>query len=395
MKTDSLLRPQDLSDFLSHQLAQKDAAFYVVDLAKVEGQLALWRQLLPNVEPFYAVKCNPDPVILSLLHHLGAGFDCASQGEIALAQSLGVLPNKIIFANPCKHPHQILFAQAQGVHTYTFDCVEELEKIYALDANARLVLRLKTDDSHSLCQFSTKFGASMQEVPAILERAKALNAALIGVSFHVGSGCKDVIAYSQALADSKEVFDRAQALGFQLTLLDIGGGFPSFPDAKINFEAIAQTIRTALAKYFSQYPNLQIIGEPGRFMVGNSHTLYVNVMSKKQKIDEQTAKKRFFYYINEGVYGSFNCLFFDHYELNIQPLNRTAGDLYHTTLFGQTCDSMDKIGEGLQMPELFVGDWLRVENFGAYTRAPASAFNGFPVPQRYYVQGKTADFLQK
>ena len=364
---------------------EKGNAFYVIDLERVKNQLALWRKCLPQSRPYYAVKCNPDPVIWELLQQEKIGFDCASKGEIEQVQRWGVEAKDIIFANPCKHPQQIDFAQKNSIHTYTFDCIEELEKIHQIDKNARLVLRLKTDDSNSLCRFSTKFGAELSEITLILEKAKMLNVNFIGTSFHVGSGCRDAESYQKALIDCKKVFDQAKKMGFKPYFLDIGGGFPGFKNEDAAFEKMAETIQNALKTHFSEEENLEIIGEPGRFLVAASHTLYVNITSKKAKFDSQKQEKNFVYYINEAVYASFNCLFFDHYQAKLLPFKKSEKQ-YLSTVFGQTCDSLDKIVENIWLPELEIGDWFKVENFGAYTIAPASTFNGFDLPDKYYLK---------
>ena len=59
---------------------------------------------MPRVEPFYAVKCNPEPNIIAALAALGAGFDCASVAVLQAAAAAGVPQERILFANPCKRP---------------------------------------------------------------------------------------------------------------------------------------------------------------------------------------------------------------------------------------------------------------------------------------------------
>jgi ornithine decarboxylase len=87
---------------------------------------------MPRVLPFYAVKCHPEPAVLRLLIAMGAGFDCASQGELQMMLDLGVHPSRIIFAHPCKRPCDIRFARERGVTLTTFDTESELHKMAAL-----------------------------------------------------------------------------------------------------------------------------------------------------------------------------------------------------------------------------------------------------------------------
>ena len=99
-----------------------------------------------------AVKCNNEPAILDLLAKHGLGFDCASKGEIQTILNLGVPPNRIIFANPCKQTSHVKYASANSVSMMTFDNEQELHKIKSTYPDAQLVIRIRVDDSKSVCQ---------------------------------------------------------------------------------------------------------------------------------------------------------------------------------------------------------------------------------------------------
>lgn len=90
-----------------------------------------WRAAMPRVLPFYAVKCHPEPAVLRLLIAMGAGFDCASKGELQMMLDMGVHPSRIIFAHPCKRACDIRFARENGVTLTTFDTESELHKMAA------------------------------------------------------------------------------------------------------------------------------------------------------------------------------------------------------------------------------------------------------------------------
>jgi diaminopimelate decarboxylase len=211
----------------------------------------------------------------------------------------------------------------------------------------------------------------MEDVERLLGIAKALSLKVVGVSFHVGSGCKNPDQFKSAIADSKRCFEIAHTLGMDFTILDIGGGFEDE-----TFEETAQVISNTLAD--AQFgEDVQVIAEPGRFFVSSSHTLVVNVIGKKDLVDRTDGEKMFVYYLNDGMYGSFNCVHFDHAKPIICPFNERDGKRFKSKIFGPTCDSMDKITDEVFLPELAIGEWCYVENFGAYTCAAASTFNGF------------------
>ena len=347
-----------------------EEAFYIVDVGKVIKQVQIWNDLLPDIKPYYAVKCNPNELVLKVLSSLDVNFDCASKNEIATVVSITGDPSRIIFANPCKMSNQIKYARANDVDLMTFDSHHELYKIKLYHPYSDLILRIKVDDSQSLCKFGCKFGANLDEVEKLLEIAKTLSLNVIGISFHVGSGCKDNQQYVKAIEDSKKCFDIAHKLGMKFTVLDIGGGFENE-----TFEECAKVIRESIEKNFGEM-ELRVIAEPGRFFVSSSHTLVVNIIGKKDNINED-GEKEFVYYLNDGMYGSFNCIHFDHQKPIICPFNERDGKRYRSKIFGPTCDSMDKIDDDAFLPELAIGEWCYIENFGAYTCAAASTFNGF------------------
>lgn len=358
----------DICDIISSTLEGNvsEEAFFIADIGKVIRQYEKWTEKLPRVKPYYAVKCNPNPVILKVLADLGCNFDCASKNEIASVLNVAD-SSRIIFANPCKMSGQIKYARAVDVDTMTFDSDHELYKIKLYHPNAKLLLRIKVNDVGSRCRFGCKFGCPVTDVENLLNIAKALSLNITGVSFHVGSGCTDVERYREAIQDSLKCIDIAKKLGMNPTIVDIGGGFDDF-----TFDTIADIVN-------SFETDVEFWAEPGRFMVNGSHTLVVNVIGKKQSDGE------FVYYLNDGVYGSFNCIFFDHAVPEVCPFNERNGPRYKSKIFGPTCDSIDKIADEVMLPELAIGEWCYVENFGAYTTAAASTFNGFQQTPVIYV----------
>lgn len=387
--------------FLKNKHQTSDQSFYVINLTKVVQQYYRWKKHLPRVIPYYAVKCNPDPLIMSILLKLGCCFDCASKNEISQVLELGTSPDKIIFANPVKSASHIKYARSAGVDLMTFDDVNELYKIKLHHPAAKLLLRIKIDDSKSLCRFSSKFGAgtSENELVPIFNTAEACALNLIGVSFHVGSNCFGVESYANAIKNAASVFQLAEKNGFLFTVLDIGGGFPGLQTA-ITFEDISKTVNDAIDEHFHQdkYPELQIIAEPGRYMVASSHILVSNVIGKKEeaKTCASESAPNFKYYINDGVYSSYNCIHYDHVLPTIQAEKASDGGdkvtLFKSIVFGPTCDSMDTIDTNCMLPELNPGDWVYSEDMGAYTvSAATTGFNGFLPAQKYYCTHPTCE----
>ncbi|XP_022766544.1 ornithine decarboxylase-like [Durio zibethinus] len=352
--------------------------FYVLDLGVVMALFDKWARNLPIAQPFYAVKCNPNPAFLGALAALGSGFDCASKAEIESVLSLGVSPGRIIFANPCKAESHIKYAATVGVNLTTFDSKEELEKIKKWHPKCALLIRIKApEDGGARCPLGLKYGALPEEVTPLLQAAQAARLTITGVSFHIGSGAMQFRAYREAISAAKIVFETAARLGMpKMDVLNIGGGFTAGPQ----FAEAASTVKAALQTYFPHKSGLTVIAEPGRFFAESAFTLATNIIGKRVRGDLRE------YWINDGIYGSMNCILYDHAVVTCMPLtgssnrsNPTSKEArsYDSTVFGPTCDALDTVLKGYPLPDLQVNDWLVFPNMGAYTAAAGSNFNGF------------------
>ena len=321
--------------------------------------------------------------MIRLLAELGTGFDCASKAEIEQVLKMDIDPTRIIYAQPCKTNSYVRYASDHGVKQMTFDNADELYKIKQLFPDAELFLRILTDDSSSMCRLSLKFGASLDCTNELLALARALKLNVVGVSFHVGSGASDPFAFMKAVRDARVVFDQAVEHGFSLHTLDVGGGFCSE-----TFEEMAAVLSEALEECMPAHIN--VIGEPGRYYMSSAFTLACNVIARRSVEDPGTGQKSYMIYLNDGLYGNFSSIIFDH-QNPIARVLRAANCSYYDTraaqesctgveysIWGPTCDGIDRIAESIRFDHtLNVGDWLYFENMGAYTKCSATKFNGF------------------
>ncbi|KAH7567074.1 hypothetical protein JRO89_XS07G0013300 [Xanthoceras sorbifolium] len=345
--------------------------FYVLDLGVVASLYDKWIQSLPMVHPFYAVKCNPEPALLGALAALGSNFDCASRAEIEAVLALGVSPDRIIYANPCKAVSHIKYAASVGVNLTTFDSREELDKIRKWHPKCALLIRVKgPDDSGARSPLGAKYGALEDEVEPLLQAAQSAQLNVTGVSFHIGSGATKLHAYHGAIAAAKEVFDTAARLGMpKLSVLNIGGGFTADP----HFDEAVSVVKSSLQTHFANVPGLNIMSEPGRFFAESAFTLATNIIGKRVRGDLRE------YWINDGIYGSMNCIVNDSAIVTCMPLTSSSkvSKNYSSTVFGPTCDAFDTVLKEHQLPELRVSDWLVFPKMGAYAASTGSRFNGF------------------
>lgn len=380
---------------------EKDDCFVIGDLGDIVNKYKGWLKAIPRVRPFYAVKCNDDYPVLKILADMGASFDCASKGEIQKVLNLHVSPDRIIYANPCKQQSMLKYAAKNKVATMTFDNEAELYKIKNIYPNARCVLRILPPSNFKVqCELGIKFGCHPSKAGALLEVARSLDLDVVGISFHVGSGCEEASAFAVAIQQARDVFDLALQMGFDMQLLDIGGGFPGQESAAVSFLEIANVVNMALDKYFPAEEGVDIISEPGRYFVASAFTVAVNIIAKRVVARDQHGENgellnhpsacdepSIMYYVNDGVYGSFNCLLFDHASVTVNTLKDEDVDevCYESSIWGPTCDGLDCILQAVQLPDHEVGEWLYFRDMGAYTMAAASTFNGMPGPIRHYV----------
>ena len=363
-----------------------DDAFFIVDLGELLERYKQWVTLLPRIKPFCAVKACPDPMVLKTLAVLGCDFYCSSKTEIVQVTNIDVPSNRILFVNPIKDPQHIKFARSINVDLMTFDNEVELYKIKLYHPYAKLLVRIEVENSGYSTKMSSKFGCPISEVRSLLEKARSLDLEVVGVTFYIGNKNSELEAFSKAIENCKKVFEIATALGMNMYYLNIGGGFPGgASNSLLTFEDIARTVNEAIDTHFANMEDLKIIAEPGRYFSTKSHTLVFNVIGKR-KGPEDLKNPSFEYYMNDGIYGSFSCLIFDGVIPDISCLNNKPNDKkYKSTLYGPTCDNMDVITRSAELPELGLGDWCFVENFGAYTQVTSSEFGGFGMKENYYL----------
>lgn len=358
-------------------------AFYAMLPSRIDASIRLWTKELPTVKPFYAVKCNPEPKFLNYLFDRGINFDCASERELLEIRDLARtrVADRIIYANPCKSGRDLQAAESVGSPLTVVDSVEEVEKLADLSYKGTALIRVAVDDTGSDMPFSSKFGALGKDIKTIAEAAYSLSIGIRGFSFHIGSSSKDYKAYSKAIEYCSGFSVTLLNQGHAPEIIDIGGGFlPAY--AEDDFKLKASSIRETISK---TYPSIKFIAEPGRFLAGNSFDFFVEVIGKKFVGGEWK------YTIDDSIYGQFSSILFDHAKpvwTRVRSERDVCRPYTKGTLFGRTCDSLDVIAKSDSMEELDVGDWLRFPRMGAYTRATASEFNGFPRPNVFILDEK-------
>ncbi|MCK8105585.1 type III PLP-dependent enzyme [Pseudoalteromonas sp. 2CM41L] len=352
------------------QLAsQYGAPLMVLDCDAIRRQYRALKHALPGVVLHFALKPLPHAAVVRTLLDEGASFDLATSGEVDLVASQGVPSERTIHTHPIKRDSDIRDALAYGCTVFVVDNINELEKFIAYKDQAEILVRLSFRNKDAFADLSKKFGCSPEAAIDIISLAQQLGIRIKGLSFHVGSQSPNPTKYVEAINASAKVVKQVAELGLPaLSTLDIGGGFPVpySPDV-LPIDVFCAPINIALA----QLPEtMQIIAEPGRFIVASSVTSVASIMG------QATREGKTWYYLDDGVYGSFSGLMFDEAAYPIDSAKQD-GERFESVLAGPTCDSIDVISDSIMLPKLNNGDLIISRMMGAYTLATATDFNFF------------------
>jgi len=353
---------------------------FVVDHAQLRRNYEEFRRYLPRVQAYFAVKANSDASIVRTLYKAGASFDVASMPEFRIVyENIKDMPgkqrqdwiwDKIVYANPIKATETL-----QELNQYkplvTYDNSEEIRKIKKHAPQAGLALRLKVPNTGAMVELSSKFGAAPGEAVDLILEADKAGLVVEGLSFHVGSQTTNFENYVQAINLAANVFREARDRGYmKMNLLDIGGGFPApYDDCVRPFRELARIINREIDRLFPK--DIQILAEPGRFMVATAATAISKIIGKAVR------DGKLCYYIDDGVYHTFSGVIFDHCHYHLKAFKK--GPTQICSVFGPTCDALDVVSMAEDLPaDLELGDLLYSEYIGAYSHASSTFFNGFP-----------------
>ena len=351
-------------------VAQHGSPLLLLDCDVVRRQYKSLQAALPGVGLFYALKPLPHPAVVAELRDLGGGFDVATSGEIKLVRAAGVGPERCIHTHPIKTDAEIRAALRFGIRRFVVDNPDELRKFRRHRGRAEVLLRLSFRDPTAVVDLSRKFGCEPAAVIPMLELAQSLGVTVRGLSFHVGSQVAEPRKYVEAIGVCTELIAHACASGLaDLNLLDIGGGFPiAYGGTMQPIREFCRPIRQALKQVAR---GVRVIAEPGRFIAGPAGTAVATVVGRAQR------EGRWWYYLDDGLYGSYNGQLYDHARYPIDAPG-CRGPAHPCVLAGPTCDSIDVVREDIPLPELQLGDLVVGRMMGAYTACSATDFNFIP-----------------
>lgn len=357
-------------DEVRRLVATYGSPLLIIDCERVRAQYRRLHKALPGVDLHYALKPLPASAVVRTIDALGGWMDLATTGEVQLIQRLGIDPARCIHTHPIKRDKDIRNALQAGVRVFVADNPDEVRKFRACKEDAELLLRVSFRSPGAVSDLSRKFGCDPEHALELAKLAASLGVNVRGFSFHVGSQAPQPLKHVEAIEACSTLIRQARRakLG-RFDTLDIGGGFPiEYTQPVPDIGRFCAPIRKALTTIPK---GLRVIAEPGRYIAGPSAIGVASVMGRAER------EGHWWYYLDDGLYGSYSGQLFDHARYPIESL-KTEGAQFPSVLAGPTCDSIDVIAENLMLPKLKAGDLIVGRAMGAYTWASASEFNFFP-----------------
>ena len=346
--------------------------FLILDTAIVRAKARRFRAAMPRVRPHYAVKANPDRRVLKVLAQEGCGFEIASTAELDLLLGLGVPGRGGLLLQPREvaRGDRLRRGQGRGVvrgrqHRRGAQGPRGRSPTPGSTCASRPPTSAATGRSPAS---SAQASADAREIVAL---AAKLGADLAGVTFHVGSQCRNPENWRVALEKARSLFDAMAKAGLKPRLLNIGGGYPVRHVKPIpSIEMIGQVVNEGLKAFPEE---VQVIAEPGRYLVSDAGYFVCRVLGTANR-----AGKRWMHW-DAGMFGG---VIETTEGLKYRIRTDRSGPDIPWTVGGPTCDSVDIVMRDEPLPsDLQEGDFIYICNAGAYTTAYASQFNGFPLPE--------------
>jgi diaminopimelate decarboxylase len=342
----------------------------------------------------YAMKANSNLEVLKLWKSQGLGVDIVSGGELKQALKAGFTGFEIIFSGVGKSKEEIRMALSANIRQFNVESAPELERLAELakergperGAKASVVLRVNPDvDAKTHPYISTgfrenKFGIGLPELSHCLEVLKTSSSLkLVGLSCHIGSQLRDLSALKEAWQKMRKLYEELQAQGFQLSILDLGGGLgiDYAQEASSDLASIEQYSQLLKSEFGDLKTHFQF--EPGRILVARSGVLLTEVQYIKE-----TREKNFVicssgmnHLMRPALYQAEHRIF----QMQLTSGGERASSTLAADVVGPICESSDFLGKNRSFQNLKAGDWIAVADVGAYGASMMSSYNLFPLAE--------------
>jgi ornithine decarboxylase len=345
----------------------------LLDREKARAQYEALQATLPMVQHHFAIKALRHPAVIAAVDECGGYFDVMTNSDVDMVRAGGISPERCVHTNPIKKPEDIIHGLTAGIRTFVVDNPAEIDKFSAYSDEVQLLIRLSFRNPDAKSDLSYKFGVQPVEADQLIRYALKKSLRVAGFSLHVGSQIHAAQAYVHAINETVNLIDEMERThGIQFQIFNIGGGFPvDYVEPMPSLKEIAEAISPLLGSLAQRFT---IYSEPGRFVAAPAMTLITQIVGKSIR------EGRPWYYVDDGLYGSYSNVMFENVTPPIIALKELEDSSAHTlssaVLAGPTCDSVDVITTDCPLPDLEIGDFLVSPMMGAYTAVSATEYNG-------------------
>ncbi|RME53465.1 hypothetical protein D6783_01960 [Candidatus Woesearchaeota archaeon] len=386
------------------QIAQQEGfphiPIHIYDLDAISAKTREFLAQIPAVSKLaFALKCNRDREVIQTLLEEGCTLEINNEQEADIAMQMGVPLEETINSSPITPPHDLRYLLEHGVKSFCIDSASQINQISRearrLDANPHVYLRIDVSNVGSLFDLS-RLGAHPSKAADLLNMAGDFGLIPEGLTFHVGSQCENPDNWKKAIQTSSEIFSTMLKYGIELTVLDIGGGFPArYTEKSPLFSRVASTINEALRDYIDR--SVHIWAEPGRFLVADAGWTVCSITQLDESFKEEgktIGRATINYSAFSGLTELFEC---DHFTYPIyahtQPNNERSEMIGIYDIIGSSCAGTDYIARGVQLQRLAEGDAIIIALTGAYNQDAYGnldknlrTFNGANFAKKVYVR---------
>jgi ornithine decarboxylase len=370
----------ELRDYSNHVglkkiISSHGSPLLVLDLERVKTQYQVLQKALPMVDHHFAIKALRQPEVIATIAKCGGFFDIMTKDDADMVAAQHIDPKHCTHTNPIKPPRDIAYAHKMGITTFVVDNPAEVDKFIPYAGQIKLLIRLSFPNPQAKSDLSFKFGVPPEEAEDLVAYTLRKGLKVAGFAMHVGSQIHAAQAYSTAITKVTELIAKVEHdHAIALEILDIGGGFPvNYLEPSPSLQEIADVITPLITPLTKR---MRIISEPGRFIVAPAMTLLTQIVGKSMRHGTQ------WYYINDGLYGSYSNIIYEQVHAPIFALKEiestTPLPLQPCAVAGPTCDSVDVVSIDCPLPDLTIGDYIVSPMMGAYTVPSSTNFNGIP-----------------
>ena len=352
----------------------------------------------------YSAKANSNLSILSKMNQVNCGADVVSGGELYRAKQAGIPSEKIIFAGSGKTREEIQKALEANILLFSVESEGELILINEVAQEnsflARVSLRVNPAvDANSHSYISTgrehdKFGIPSTDLISLYKRYKDLEGiAFRGLSFHIGSQITDVDIFANASQIISKLGQELQSLGYPLEYIDVGGGLGVDYQNKnidLSVESYIQNIALSISLLGEAKKDIQIILEPGRFVMANAGILISQILYEKRN----SLKK--FYIANVAINDLVRPSYYEaHHEILAHRKEAQENLGEKADFVGPICESGDFMARDRHLPSFQAGDYAVICGAGAYGFSMASNYNSRCRPAEVLLEKDRAILIRR